>query len=290
MSLVLLFLPLAAACGLAMATAAFHNRLPPMIAARATLAALIATALGALPSLWVITITYLSHQSVIKSAMQWCTSMFGLHQNVPSLVALPATGLSVVGAVRVVRVVRRHLSVRTNEPGPVEFFDSTEPFAVTVPGRGGRIIISTALVDLVSDDELRAVIAHEHTHAEQRHDRFLLTCRIVTAALPMLQPIATRLQFALERWADETAAYDCGDRNLVARALASVALHEPTPAYALGFGALGVTARVEALLTPPVPNPDRRHIRGVWLAIGVTAVLALIQIHHLATMLMSLCG
>jgi hypothetical protein len=108
--------------------------------------------------------------------------------------------------------------------------------------------------------------------------------------VPFLRPLSSRLRFSLERWADEAAVVaNDGDRRLVARTLGKVALNTMSPAMALGFGGVGVPARVAALLSPPVGRPAKVNLLGMWLAIGAVAVLGLYQLHHLAQLVAALC-
>lgn len=106
----------------------------------------------------------------------------------------------------------------------------------------------------------------------------------------MLRPMATRLQFSLERWADEMAVAHCGDRGFVARTLGKVALRSVTPTRAMSFSGLGVPARVAALLSPPLASLRSGTNAVLWGAIALTGMLAAFQIHHLAQMVAALCS
>lgn len=285
----MLFVPLAAALVIVLATSVSHRWLPPQIAARATRAGLLAVAVAAIPSLWLISLSYLAHAPLVGAGFRWCAMIAGVHHEIPVIVGLPSVALSIVGAARAIKVIRLDRRLRIHEPGPVEYVDTAEAYAVTVPGRGGRIVVSTGLLDLIDDRELEAVIAHESAHARHRHDRYLLTARAVAAALPPVRPITARLQFALERWADESAARACGDRRVVATALAKAALGPQLSAATLGFTGPGITDRVEALLAASPPRPRRGVALALWTAIAVTASLGAVQLHHLASLLASLC-
>ena len=166
-----------------------------------------------------------------------------------------------VGAVRTVRLLRQHRALRLDESHPIHIAHSHKPYAVTLPGRAGQIVISTAMVDLLDDDEQRIVVAHERAHARYRHDRYLLTAELAAAALPPLRALARRVNYSIERWADEAAAAVCGDRELVAVTLGKVALQTHPPTVA-GFSGLGVASRMGALLRTadpePAPCPARR--------------------------------
>lgn len=161
--------------------------------------------------------------------------------------------------------------------------------AFTVPGRPGRIVISTGMLAALHERERAALLAHERAHLRCHHHWFTAAAQLAAAVNPLLRPLARAVAFTIERWADEDAAAATGDRRLVARTIAKGALAKASatrsgtvPTWAAGF-ALGVTGspsdlaalsgggpvprRVAALLTRP---PQRRLI----LVIGVAVVLA----------------
>ena len=151
------------------------------------------------------------------------------------------------------------------------------------------MVLSSGLIDMLDDAEQGVVLAHEHAHARNRHDRYLLIGQVAAALVPLLRPLAGRLHFSLERCADELAAEHCGDRGFVARTLGKVALHSDTPVGAMSFGGLGAPARVAALLSPPTTPLRSSATLALWGAIGVTGVLAAFQLHHLARLVTALC-
>jgi hypothetical protein len=288
-----LFLPLVAAAFVAVLATGLHKTLPPKVATRMVFASMLVVAAAALPSIWVVGISYLAHAPLIGKSFRWCAMAFGLHHEIPAILALPALGVTIHGGLGAVAVLRRDRQFRTHSSGPIEYVESSEAFAATIPGKGGRIVVSTGLVELVDDQEFDIVIAHERAHAQNRHDRYLLWARLVSAALPLMRPVTRRLHFVLERWADESAAARCGDRALVATTLAKVALNEPVGAPAalagLGFTGLGVVGRVEALLAPARPLPARPYVAGIWSATAIAAALAIVQLHHLVGLIAALC-
>ncbi|MFJ8043509.1 M56 family metallopeptidase [Kitasatospora sp. NPDC096147] len=175
------------------------------------------------------------------------------------------------------------------------------PYAYAVPGRGGRIVVSTAMLAHLDEDERRALYAHERAHLTGGHHRHLLTVRLAAGVNPFLAPLRDAVVFAAERWADEEAAEAVADRRLVARAVgrASLALPRPTGPTALAqFAAPGpVPRRVAALLAPgPVGRrwPPAASPAGLAALIGVAgttvsamsclnASMALLLILHTAT-------
>ncbi|QAY74159.1 M56 family peptidase [Agromyces protaetiae] len=95
------------------------------------------------------------------------------------------------------------------------------PLAYCVPGLRGATVLTDGLLDVLSPDEVRAVIAHEHAHLGQFHHLVLLVFRSWHTALPWF-PIANRAERAVslltEMLADDQALRDVG-RDEIVRAL-----------------------------------------------------------------------
>jgi Zn-dependent protease with chaperone function len=278
---------LAAVFVVACATSA-HGRLPPRLAARFVTIALVVVVVAAVPTTLVFGLAYLAHAPIVGVGIQWCARAVGLHQSVPAWIGVPIVLLIVVGALRAGRVVRDHRRLRVHAPHPIRVAPSDKPYAVTLPGPAGQIVISSAMVDLLDDTERWIVLAHERAHARLRHDRYLLVAELAAAALPPLRSLSNRLRYSIERWADEAAAAACGDRRLVATTLGRVAL-QASPATVNGFGGLGVASRMNALLEPPVQTPRPSRLIALWSTLAVAAALAAYQLHHLERLLTALC-
>lgn len=289
MTVPVLLLPLLIAVLLSIVVTTSHRRLPPVVAAKAVTVTLVVVAVAAVPTLWILTLGYLAHMPLFGRGLQWCAESFGVHDRVSTWIGIPAIALAATGTIRAAQVLRTHRRLRHDQPGPVEIATHQHPFAVTLPGRGGRVLMSTGLLALLQPDEQSIVLAHEHAHAHHRHDRYLLVAQFASATVPLLRPLTSRLQFSLERWADEAAVTACGDRRFVARTLAKVALHSVNPVGSLSFSGLGVPARVAALLAPPSKPLRYPSHAALWLAIGLTGVFAAFQLHHLASLITSLC-
>lgn len=280
--------PLIATVVVAVIATSTHRRLPPRLAARFVTIALVLVVLAALPTALVIAIAFLAHAPLIGFGFEWCAQAIGLHGSVPPWLGVPVIAVLAVGCVRASRLLRQHRLMRLNTPGSVHIADSDKPYAVTLPGRAGQVVISTALMELLDDDEQRIVLAHERAHARYRHDRYLLTAELAAAVLPPLRALANRVSYSVERWADEAAAAMCGDRELVAITLGKVALQTNVPTVA-GFAGLGVASRMGALLEPPIRNPHPGHVLALWSSIAVTAAFSAYQLHHLERLLTALC-
>ncbi len=86
------------------------------------------------------------------------------------------------------------------------------------------MVITQGMVDALDGAERQVLLAHEHAHASGAHYLFTAAARLAAAANPLLRPVAAAVGYAVERWADERAAAQVGDRVLTARAIARAAL------------------------------------------------------------------
>ncbi|MXQ65855.1 M48 family metalloprotease [Actinomadura rayongensis] len=193
--------------------------------------------------------------------------------------------------------LREALSLRTayrtaaRTPGSREVVvvGDAEARAFTLPGRPGRIFVSTAMLDALDERQAQALLAHERGHLHDRHHLFRAWVRVLAAANPLLRPLRRSLQYSLERWADERAAVAVGDRRTVAHAIAKAALAVPRSPGRCGLAFVtlrrgsAVPRRVAALLAPP-PRP---HF-GIVLVAAVcsgSAVFAVLNgaagLHHI---------
>jgi hypothetical protein len=196
---------------------------------------------------------------------------------IPTLIAVAAAGARTLWQhMRVWRRAERALAGLP--PSPVAVLPDDLPYAYALPGgrrRGsGRIVVSTAMLARLESGERRALFAHERAHLAARHHRFLLVALLAARANPFLRPLRTAIVFCTERWADEEAACEVGDRRLMARAVGKAALlARGTPAPALpAFAAPGpVPRRVRALLGPA---PDARILPPAYTAAGLAAWVA----------------
>jgi Zn-dependent protease with chaperone function len=118
------------------------------------------------------------------------------------------------------------LSAPMPERPGMRILDSAAPVAYCLPGAPRSMtVLSAGLLELLDDDQLRAVVAHERAHLNQRHHLVLLAFRAWRSALPWF-PIASRAQDAVgvlvEMLADDQARREVDD-DVLARAVALVA-------------------------------------------------------------------
>lgn len=148
------------------------------------------------------------------------------------------------------RAKHRHILSLLSEKSPTDpstlVLDHETPVAYCLPSFSGSVtVLSRGLVKQLSEDELRAVMAHERAHLEQRHDLLLLAFTSWNDALPWLPTSKLSLaavQELVEMLADDAALREVEPKTLL-RALLTVAT-----------GALGAptTPNVAA---PPVGAP-----------------------------------
>ena len=132
------------------------------------------------------------------------------------------------------------------------------PLAYCLPGLRPRVVLSSGVLALLREDEVRAVLAHETAHVEQRHDLVVLPFVALRATFPRLPGVRTAVaQVALlvEMLADDRAARR-HPREVLARALYKVGSGS-VPAGGLSAGGDAVLLRAHRLLEPPPPLSRR---------------------------------
>ncbi len=154
--------------------------------------------------------------------------------------------------------------------------DDDRPVAHALPGRPGRIVVSTGMLAGLTPTERRALLAHERAHLSRSHHLFVAAVDVFTSANPLLRPLRRVVRYTTERWADEQAAREVGSRCTVAKAVGKAALatkgartREP---LALAAAAGEVPQRVAALLIAP---PARRLRQLLTSPTGLLALAAI---------------
>jgi Zn-dependent protease with chaperone function len=161
-------------------------------------------------------------------------------------------------------------------PGGALVIDSAQAAVYCLAGRPNTVVITNSALKVLDDDQLAAVLAHEHAHLTGRHHQLL-------ALVSALAKILSRVRLftdadadvarLLEMCADDAAARHHSPDNVVDALLALTlpgAVSPPviTPAVAMGAAGVGVAERVERLLFPPAPTRAR-----IALTLTLAAVL-----------------
>jgi Zn-dependent protease with chaperone function len=244
------------------------RRLPPHRAVRLLTAAMLVTALAAGFSLSVAGFVFIAQLPALGVLGHWSTTVVASGEPLPDgaatvaaavvAVLLGAAGRRAVHACR--DLVRAALTCRRLGPAVAGLVvvDDDVPDAYALPGLGGRVVVSTAMLRALPAAERRVLLAHEAAHLSCRHHVYVQVAELAAAANPLLRPAASAVRLAVERWADEVAADEVGDRALTARALARAGLvraaarrHSPTAALAAADST--VAHRARALLDEPPP-------------------------------------
>jgi Zn-dependent protease with chaperone function len=150
------------------------------------------------------------------------------------------------------------------------------PLAYCLPGLRPRVVLSSGVLALLREDEVRAVLAHEAAHVDQRHDLVVLPFVALRATFPGLRGVRTavgEVGLLVEMLADDRAARG-HSREVLARALYKVG-SGTVPAGGLGAAGGSVLLRAQRLLEPPAPLPLRARAAVLAATAGVLALAPL---------------
>jgi Zn-dependent protease with chaperone function len=273
-------LPLLATLSITVAGSRLLDQLRPAAAARSCTVLFAAVAVATVPTLWLIGLSGLAHMGFHNPVTDWCVHLLPDYQPFGAVIGVASLIAAIVGTIRAGRVLTHHRRLRCTDTCPVQFIDTDEVYAYTLPGPARTIAISNGLRRWLDNQEFDLVMAHEQVHARHRHDRYKLLALVTTAFIPPVASVMKRLDFYLERWADEEALVHTGaERQLAARTIAKVALARTSPSPALGIADHGVAARATALLRPIEHPGVGTHLQTATI-LGATLVFALYQVHH----------
>lgn len=272
--------------GLAAGRLQRHLSPPVAAAAYAAAAGLSAVAVGG--AVVVLAALSIAQVSFVSDNLEWCRRLAADHTLPAWLGAGFVVGVVVMAASGIRNRPRRRRGV-PNATAELVVLPSDEPEAYAVPGRPGHIVVSAGMLRRLDDDERRVLLAHERAHLRFHHHRYIAVADLAAGVVPMLRPLRQRVRFATERWADENAASEVGDRTLVARAICRAALAGQAEG-ALALAELGVPARVEAMLDADSVGSRRATAVSALTALFVVALSSSWQLHHLAAFASHVCG
>lgn len=207
----------------------------------------------------------LHHLGGVRELLHRCPEFFDAVRSHPAYVALAATGWAgaVAFAAAAVRAVTEQLRTLRHDAlrhrlalvaagqrdRRLAVVPSAESAAWSVAVDGGYVVVTTAAVRSLSEDELRAVVAHEAAHLRGRHHLLIALLRAASKALPCpLTKVAVReVGVLLEMRADDVAAQR-HRRATVAAALLRV--NGVTPVGVLAANGGSTVRRLERLLAP----------------------------------------
>ncbi|WP_434594123.1 M56 family metallopeptidase [Streptomyces sp. A5-4] len=193
----------------------------------------------------------------------------------PAAIVLLPVGWLVRTAWRTRRARRRHLDLLTLVGTPAPEYGATVvehgvPAVYCLPGRSCRIVVTRGALDVLSDEQLRAVLEHERSHIAGRHDVLHVVTEAFARAfpgLPLARQAKEQITLLLEMVADDRALR-FHPREVLATAMCEVA-DARAPQAAMGAGGPGSLIRLHRVLTPH----DRPH-RATWLGVVTASVAA----------------
>ena len=313
---VAVYLPLVVPVLAALAARPLADRLPPAAATWLLAASALALALASSAVLGMLALSALVRVPVIATLWHLSRPVIASGDAVSLPVAIVAGGLLAIAAVAACRAVwrrgraivaaHRHASSLPGA-GQVVVTEDAAADAYTLPGWPCRIVITQGMLRALSAGERSVLLAHERSHAQGSHYLFTSVARLAAAANPLLRPVAAQAGYTVERWADERAATQAGDRSLAACAIARAALATSAapPDRDAAMAALGlitqekegrgglpradlrragpVPRRVAALLAPPPRLPLLLLAAAIVLVAvsGASALEAVSDFHQL---------
>jgi hypothetical protein len=256
-----LYLPLLFSALFGVAAPVLSQRLPPAAATWLLSGGGFLAAAASTASLTLLGFTLVAQLPQLASSGQWSDDALRRLDPVSLPVAtLALAALGLIGVRVALAARRRGLALRDSyrlaaalptHGGELAVVEASDVAAYAVPGRPGRIVVTTALLRRLDGGQRRALLAHERSHLRRRHHLHQAAAQVAIAANPLLTWLGPALAAACERWADEDAAVTC-QRSTVADALVSAGIGNrriAVPAVILA-GVVDVASRVGALRAP----------------------------------------
>lgn len=153
-----------------------------------------------------------------------------------------------------------------------------QPLAYYLPGRGGRVVMSTGALDVLSASEYRSVVRHELGHGHGHHGAVMIPIHALAPFvqfLPLARYAPNVMRSYLEMAADDYARTGTSTEALRG-ALIKSTLFELAPVGALGMSHHLLERRLRRLGAPPRRVVDAAAATAVMsAAISATALLAI---------------
>jgi hypothetical protein len=171
-----------------------------------------------------------------------------------------------------------HLAGRRDRTLNATILEHEQAASYCLPGRPGRIVVTSRAIELLTADQLGAVLAHERAHLRGHHHLLLTAASALRRAIPgvrLLSDTDREVRRLVELIADDAAAREHGPLN-VATALAVLGTgHVPRGALGVAHGP-NPLARITRLANPAAGLSRRRRlISALLVAAAVVVPLAL---------------
>lgn len=272
------YLPLLLTAVFGLAAPVLARRLPPGVSTWLLSGGGLLAAGGSSASLALLAFPLIAQTPGVAGRGRWSDTVLRQHDPVATPVGvLAAAAVLLLAACFLRTATQRFAAVRDayrlsrslpDTGGELTVLHTTEAQAFAVPGRPGRIVVSTGLLRSLDPAQRRALLAHERAHLNHRHHIHQSVAHLAAAVNPLLRRLPAAVELSCERWADEDAAGVCR-RDTVADALtrAATGTRRVGPAVVLAAAVTDVADRVVALRGPA----PRLTVWRVALLVGLLA-------------------
>jgi Zn-dependent protease with chaperone function len=256
-----LYLPLLLSAAFAVLAPVLSRRLPPHVATWLLSVGAVLGAAASSASLALLAFNALAQDPLLAARARWSDEVLQHHNPFAIPVGAAACVTVVVLGYRFSAAVRRRVqalraahslaAALDGASGELVVLGTAQRHAFAVPGRPGRIAVTTGLLRSLDGPQRRALLAHERSHLAHHHHLHHSLVHLASAVNPLLTPLRAAVELATERWADEDAAQVCR-RGIVAAAVARAAtgILPITPSVVLAAGVTEVSGRITALRAP----------------------------------------
>lgn len=164
------------------------------------------------------------------------------------------------------------------------------PFAFCVPGNSGRIIVTSAALCVLDDDQLAAVLAHERAHLRAHHHLVVGMVAALQRALPFVPAfrLATSAVARLVELDADDHAIRVAGRHALRGALTSLGRHEVAPPL-LAASAVGVEGRLTRASTEDRVGALARTFVTSGVTLGFAAPVLITLAPAVVATLLGLC-
>ncbi|MBM2619394.1 M56 family metallopeptidase [Actinoplanes sp. LDG1-06] len=208
------------------------DHMPPRRAAAVLAWSAAGAAAAGVANLFLFAVKAVAEIPVLGRLFGWSSSVVAQDTSSVPWVSWLSLVLLLAAATAFFRTRRRHRAALALVGGFADLPSDREilivpdpaPEAFSVEGPPGRIVVTTGMLDLLDDRQYAALLAHEREHLRGGHHRLARMAELACAVHPLLRVLATRVDYLLERAADEQAAASVGDRRSVALAVGAAAL------------------------------------------------------------------
>jgi hypothetical protein len=283
------YLPLLFSAAFGFAAPTLARRLPPHVATWLLSVGGLLSAAASSASLALLAFLFLAQNPLLMARGHWSEKFLRGHAEYAVPVGALATAAIGVFAARFVRAAARRVTAVRDayrlaaelpaSGGELVVLDATGRQAFAVPGRPGRIVVTTGLLRSLDAGQRRALLAHERAHLARRHHLHQSVVALAASVNPLLGRLPAALELSCERWADEDAAHVCR-RATVADALTRAAAGTPLTASAVVLAAAAgdVATRVVALRAP-APKLVLWRVTLLSVLLAATAVAVAVALH-----------